>query len=73
MLAPLPDALHMRRDEKDRRIHRPLLTEAGYAVMQKALPLWKAEQAKVDEELAGHGPEIHRALGTLNQPPEKKE
>jgi DNA-binding MarR family transcriptional regulator len=65
--------LRVMADEKDRRIRRPLLTEAGYVVMQKALPLWKTEHAKVDEELAGHGPEIRRALKTLNQPPEKKE
>lgn len=61
--------LVLKADEKDRRIRRPLLTAAGYGVMHKALPLWCAEHAKLDEELAGAGPSIRAALATLSTPP----
>lgn len=60
-------------DEKDRRIRRPMLTESGFAVMHKALPIWCDEHAKVDAELAGQADAIRAALSTLNSPPTKKD
>jgi len=63
----------VRRDDRDKRVRRPVLTEAGYAVLHAALPIWCSEHAKVNAELSGRGPEIRKALDTLNHPPQQKD
>lgn len=63
----------LRTDDKDRRVRYPVLTEKGCAILHAALPLWCAEHAKVDAELAGQGPAIRQALDLLNHPPSTKE
>lgn len=40
-------------DEADARVRRPRLTEAGRAVVAKAVPLWRKEHAKLQAELVG--------------------
>jgi len=64
--------LALKADEKDRRIRRPALTDQGYRTLHAALPLWKAEHARVDAELSGQGDAIRAALSTLNHPPKKE-
>lgn len=39
-------------DQQDARARRPVLTEAGEALIAKAAPLWCAEHAKLHAELA---------------------
>lgn len=38
-------------DETDARVRRPTLTEAGRAVLAQALPLWRAEHARLEADL----------------------
>ncbi len=54
-------------DEKDRRIRRLALTEAGRAVLEAALPLWKQEHAKLDAELPEDGEPLRASLAGLFQ------
>lgn len=39
------------RDENDRRARRLSLTAAGRAALQAALPIWRAEHARIDAEM----------------------
>lgn len=41
-------------DGSDARIRRPDLTAAGRAVLERAVPLWKAEHASVQDSLKAH-------------------
>lgn len=54
-------------DEADARVRRPALTDAGRAVVAQAVPLWRAEHALVNAEMAGQDPaelaQILRQLG----------
>ena len=54
-------------DEADARVRRPGLTDAGRAVVAQAVPLWRAEHALVNTEMAGQDPaelaQILRQLG----------
>lgn len=54
-------------DEADARVRRPALTDAGRAVVAQAVPLWRAEHALVNTEMAGQDPaelaQILRQLG----------
>lgn len=54
-------------DEADARVRRPALTDAGRAVVTQAVPLWRAEHALVNAEMAGQDPaelaQILRQLG----------
>lgn len=54
-------------DEADARVRRPGLTDAGRAVVAQAVPLWRAEHALVNAEMAGQDPaelaQILRQLG----------
>ncbi|MBB3931242.1 DNA-binding MarR family transcriptional regulator [Kaistia hirudinis] len=38
-------------DTEDARVRRPKLTDAGRAILQEAVPMWRAEHARVDAEL----------------------
>ena len=38
------------RDEKDKRIRRPVLTPKGYETVHAALPIWRAEHAALERE-----------------------
>lgn len=38
-------------DEADARVRRPRLTEAGRAIVARAVPLWQAEHARVEDAL----------------------
>ncbi|GLS88841.1 MarR family transcriptional regulator [Cypionkella aquatica] len=40
-------------DEADARARRPILTEAGRAVVAQAVPLWRDEHAKLRAEMTG--------------------
>ena len=40
-------------DEADARVRRPRLTEAGREVVAQAVPIWRAEHARVQAELVG--------------------
>ncbi|OYU40767.1 MAG: MarR family transcriptional regulator [Pseudorhodobacter sp. PARRP1] len=40
-------------DETDARARRPILTEAGRALVAQAVPLWRAEHAKLHAEMTG--------------------
>lgn len=48
-------------DKEDRRSRRLILTGAGRALLAKAVPIWKAEHAALDTELAAFEPEQLRA------------
>ena len=41
-------------DADDARARRPSLTEAGRAVLQRAVPLWQDEHARVQQGLGTH-------------------
>lgn len=64
--------LEVRRDDRDKRVRRPVLTGKGHAVLHAALEIWKVEHAKVHAELDGQGPDIRKALDTLNYPPRQE-
>ncbi|MEO8244100.1 MAG: MarR family winged helix-turn-helix transcriptional regulator [bacterium] len=47
-------ALHP--DETDARIRRPVLTTEGRMAVARAVPLWRSEHARVQDELVGQDP-----------------
>ncbi len=55
-------------DDKDKRIRRPALTAKGANLMHAALPIWRAEHAQLDVELAGKSTVIRTALDRLAAP-----
>lgn len=53
-------------DAGDARVRRPRLTDAGRAVLLEAVPLWRAEHARLDAELgAQEASEAARLLRLL--------
>jgi len=57
--------LSLHADEADARVRRPRLTDAGWALVAQAVPLWQAEHATLAAEL---GPEQALSLvGRLAQ------
>ena len=53
-------------DKEDRRSRRLILTDAGHALLAKAVPIWKAGHAELDEELAGYSlDELRAALRAI--------
>ena len=54
-------------DETDARVRRPALTDAGRVLVAQAVPLWRAEHALVNAEMAPQDPaalaQILRQLG----------
>ena len=54
-------------DEADARVRRPALTDAGRVLVAQAVPLWRAEHALVNAEMAPQDPtalaQILRQLG----------
>lgn len=61
------------RDARDKRIRRPALTARGIETLEAALPVWKAEHARLETELDGQAPVIRQALQHLITPPPQKE
>lgn len=53
--------VEVRPDEADRRSRRLVLTPAGKALLKKAYPVWKAEHAALDADLAPSDPHRLRA------------
>ncbi len=47
-------------DEKDARARRLVLTDAGYARLKQALPVWRATHDRIDARLAALTPESLR-------------
>lgn len=56
-----------RPDEKDKRIRRLALTEAGRALLAAAVPIWRAEHAALDAELPEAGAPLRASLAGLFQ------
>lgn len=52
-------------DEEDGRIRRPRLTDTGRQVVAEAVPQWKAEHARLAEELAGEAKAISALLARI--------
>lgn len=54
------------RDAKDRRIRRPALTPRGVAVLEAALPIWRAEHARLEGGMPeGRGAAMRAGLADL--------
>ena len=53
-------------DASDRRVRRLSLTQAGVAVLLAAVPLWRAEHARIEELLAGSSERLRIDLRTLS-------
>jgi DNA-binding MarR family transcriptional regulator len=58
----------LRADGSDRRARRVSLTEAGIALIAKAVPLWRKEHAKLAAELGHEAREIRGHLMRLAPP-----
>lgn len=57
------------RDEKDKRIRRPMLTPKGHETLHAALPIWKAEHAALEREAPpGEGARLRAALAAFFTP-----
>ncbi|MBI2262175.1 MAG: winged helix-turn-helix transcriptional regulator [Caulobacterales bacterium] len=54
-------------DAKDRRGRRTALTEAGQALLARATPIWIAEHARVEAELAGDADALRKGLREVAQ------
>jgi DNA-binding MarR family transcriptional regulator len=52
-------------DPKDRRVRRLALTDAGRALLGRAMPVWTAEHARVDAEIDGAGKTLKTGLALL--------
>ncbi|GGL55312.1 MarR family winged helix-turn-helix transcriptional regulator [Wenxinia marina] len=57
--------LTMEVDETDARVRRPRLTDEGRTLVAQAVPLWKAEHARLDAELPGDPQAMARSLADL--------
>ncbi len=58
--------LTLQPDENDARARRATLTEAGGDLIRQAVPLWRAEHAKVQDRLVGQDPvALTQILGQL--------
>jgi len=53
-------------DASDRRVRRLSLTQAGVALLLAAVPLWRAEHARIEELLAGSSERLRIDLRTLS-------
>jgi DNA-binding MarR family transcriptional regulator len=53
-------------DARDRRVRRLTLTQAGVALLLAAVPLWRAEHARIEELLAATGERLRIDLRTLS-------
>lgn len=60
-------------DAEDKRIRRPALTARGLQTLKAALPIWRAEHARLETELEGQGPVIRTSLQRLSAAPPQKE
>lgn len=49
----------------DRRVRTPTLTPAGTALLDRAVPLWRGAQARVEALVGGSGAELRRNLTRL--------
>lgn len=58
----------LRNDDSDGRARRVAITEAGTALIAKAVPLWRAEHAKLGTELEGEASDIRAQLMRLAPP-----
>lgn len=54
-------------DATDRRGRRTALTEAGQALLARATPVWIAEHARVEAELAGDADALRKGLREVAQ------
>jgi DNA-binding MarR family transcriptional regulator len=54
-------------DAKDRRGRRTELTEAGQVLLARATPIWIAEHARVEAELAGDAEALRKGLREVAQ------
>lgn len=52
-------------DAGDGRVRRPVLSPEGRQVVAEAVPLWKAEHARLAEELAGEAKAISAMLARI--------
>ncbi|WP_245297049.1 MULTISPECIES: MarR family winged helix-turn-helix transcriptional regulator [Rhodomicrobium] len=60
--------LEIRPDQKDARIRRILLTDAGRAILARAEPYWRRANDAVEAKLGGQAPaELRAALGTITR------
>lgn len=59
--------VELKPDDADARVRRPALTDAGRGLVAQAVPLWRAEHALVNAEMAPQDPtalaQILRQLG----------
>jgi DNA-binding MarR family transcriptional regulator len=55
-------------DASDRRARRVSLTGPGVALIARAMPLWRQEHARLDEQLGEAAPEIRGYLARLVPP-----
>jgi len=53
-------------DASDRRVRRLALTQAGMALLLAAVPLWRAEHARIEQRLAGTGERLRIDLRALS-------
>jgi DNA-binding MarR family transcriptional regulator len=58
----------LRSDDSDGRARRVAITEAGTALIAQAVPLWRAEHAKLAMELDGDGAQIRDQMMRLAPP-----
>jgi DNA-binding MarR family transcriptional regulator len=58
----------IRTDGNDARARRVSITEAGSALIARAVPLWREEHAKLNAELDGDAGEIRRQVMRLAPP-----
>lgn len=54
-------------DAKDRRGRRTALTDAGQTLLARATPIWIAEHARVEAELAGDADALRKGLREVAQ------
>jgi DNA-binding MarR family transcriptional regulator len=53
-------------DAKDRRGRRVALTDAGRALLGRAVPVWRQVHAEIDREVEAAGGGLHAALDALS-------
>ncbi|RVV98001.1 MarR family transcriptional regulator [Mesobaculum littorinae] len=53
------------RDDQDRRIRRLQLTEAGQVLLARAVPIWQAEQSRIEAALDGKADTLRDGLAAL--------
>jgi len=62
--------LEMLVDEKDKRSRRLVLTDAGRAVLAKAVPIWRKVHGEIEDSLPGDADDLRVNLLGLSTAPE---